>query len=139
MTTTDLGLAIEALHWHDTRLVLVRGGNVLYSSDASGIAPYIHAIQSLGNLTRGASLADRTSGRASALLSIYAGIGAIYAETISEGALDIFANHEIPYRYGKLVRAILNRRMDAPCPFEQIVKDTYDPGVAFLRLAEAIG
>jgi hypothetical protein len=137
--TSDLELAIETLRSCATGLVLVKDGKIMYVSEAGGITPYVHAIQSLGNLIMGAAVADKTVGRAAALLSAYAGIGAAYAETISEGAIEVFALHRIPCEYGKRVVMILNRNMDAQCPFERIVSESRNPGDAFLRLAQATG
>jgi hypothetical protein len=136
--TSDLDLAIETLRSCTTSLVLVKHGKTIYVSEAVGITPYVHAIQSLGNSIVGAALADKTAGRAAALLSVYAGISAAYAETISEGAIEIFALHGIPCKYGKRVLMILNRNMDAQCPFERIVSESRNPEDAFLRLAQAI-
>jgi len=119
-------------------MVLVKNGKVIYVSEAPGIAPYVQAIQSLSNSIRDAALADKIAGRAAALLSVYARIRVAYAETISEGAIEIFAAHSIPCKYGKRVPMILNRNMDSQCPFERMVSNTRNPEEAFLRLARTI-
>jgi hypothetical protein len=133
----DLDMAIETLRSHGSAMVLVKNNNIICESSAAGIAPYVQAIQSLGNSSRGAALADKIVGRASALLSVYARIQSAYAETISEGAIKIFTQHNVTCRYGKKVPLILNRQMTDQCPFEHLVSDILNPEDAFLQLVQA--
>ena len=136
---TSLDIAISLLRLDSSSIVLVKDSKVVYESKAKGIVPYVEAIESLGHSRRGAALADRIAGRAVALLSAYIGVNLVYAETISEGALDVFVNHKIPCKYDKKVPMILNRDKTNQCPFEQAVSDLDDPQEAFRRLVQAIG
>jgi hypothetical protein len=135
----DLDIAIKNLHKHARSIVLVKNSQVLYSSDSTGLAPLVHAIRTLGDSTIGAALADKTSGRAAALLSAYARIGTAYAETISEGAIEAFTSFGIPYKYNRRVPMILNKSRDAQCPFEKVISGSQNPKDAFLRLVRATG
>ena len=74
-----------------------------------------------GRDLRGYSAADRIVGRAAAMLFIRAGIGALYAETLSEGGLALLQAYHIPVQYGTLTSAIRNRDNTGPCPMEQAV------------------
>ena len=138
-TSGDLDLAVKTLHTEKKRLVLVKDGKVLLTSEASSITPYVQAINALGESVTRAALADRTIGRAAALLSIYAKIASAYAETISDGAIDVFSLYGIPFKYGERVPVILNRRRDGQCPYEQVVSGLSSPEVAFRRLVQAAG
>ena len=68
------------------------------------------------------------------MLSVYAEIGAAYAETVSEGAIEILETNKIPYRYGHRVPMILDRGLQGACPYEQIVLGTNSPREAYLRI-----
>jgi hypothetical protein len=130
--------AIRLLRLHGSSIVLMKDWKIVHESKAKGIVPYIEVIESQGHSLKGAALADRIAGRAVALLSAYIGVDLAYAETVSEGALEVFANHNIPIRYDKRVPMILNRDKNGQCPFERIVSDVYDPEEAFQRLMQAI-
>ena len=136
--STSLETATRLLQLHNSSIVLVKDAKVLYESKAKGILPYIEAIESLGHSLTGAALADRIAGRAAALLSAYIGVSLAYAETISEGALEVFANHKIPCKYDKKVPMILNRDKTNQCPFEHAVSNLQNPQEAFQRLKQAI-
>ena len=116
-TMTDLERAIAHLPGHT--LVLCRGEDTLIS-DKRGVAPMVDFWQE-GRDLRGYSAADRIVGRAAAMLFIRAGIGALYAETLSEGGLALLQAYHIPVQYGTLTSAIRNRDNTGPCPMEQAV------------------
>jgi hypothetical protein len=133
----SLETATKLLQLHNSSIVLVKDAKVLYESNAKGIFPYVEAVESLGHSLKGAALADRIAGRAAALLSAYVGVSLAYAETISEGALEVFAKHKIPCKYDKKVSMILNRDKTNQCPFEHAVSDLQNPQEAFQRLKQA--
>lgn len=103
---TDLERAIAHLPGHT--LVLCRGEDTLIS-DKRGVAPMVDFWQE-GRDLRGYSAADRIVGRAAAMLFIRAGIGALYAETLSEGGLALLQAYHIPVQYGTLTSAILKQK-----------------------------
>ena len=127
---TDLERAIAHLPGHT--LVLCRGEDTLIS-EQRGVAPMVDFWQE-GRDLRGYSAADRIVGRAAAMLFIRAGIGALYAETLSEGGLALLQAYHIPVQYGTLTSAIRNRDNTGPCPMEQAVADLDDPDRAYAAL-----
>jgi len=134
----DLDLAKRTLHTHDSSIVFVKNGAVVFENKTRGIAGYVEAIEAAGEALRGVVLADRVAGRAAALLTLYAGGVAVYADIMSEGAVEIFQRHNIPFKYGERVPKILDKHMEGQCPFERAVQDVHDPEEAFTRLVHQV-
>lgn len=134
----DLEIAIEELHSKSLTMAIVKEGRILYASRSKGIVAFIKAIEELKKALENSSLADKVAGRAIALLTTYVGIGAVYAEVISEGAVEVFQKFKIPYCYARKVAAIMNREGTGPCPFERAVRSIEDPELAFLKLKKMI-
>jgi len=126
----DLTLAKQALLNSDLSLVLAKNGKLLFKSKSHGISDLLAMVRELGQLTKGASLADSIVGRAAALICIYSKIVAMYGETMSEGAVFILEGNGVRYEYGKLVPKILNRMKDDVCPFDKAVSGLLDPALA---------
>ena len=88
-TVTDMIDAIRAktlLHEANHTCVLCRG-DVTHVSDRIGIAPMMEFLDA-GLELRGFCAADRIVGKAAALLFVLAGVCAVYADVMSENALD---------------------------------------------------
>lgn len=105
--------------------VLCRGETV-YQSQTRGIAPMMGFLDDGTDLC-GFSAADRVVGRAAAFLFVLAGVREVYAEVLSEGALQVFQTHGVSVTYGTLTPYIVNRRGDGMCPMESAVKALDDP------------
>lgn len=135
---TSLDFAIRTLRKHGSSIVLVKNSKVLYESKANGILPYVEAIRLLGDSLTDAVLADRIVGRAAALLSLHIRIKLAYAMTISEGALEIFANNDVPCRFDNKVPMVLNKNRTGQCPFELAVSNIHDSETAYRRIVQTI-
>jgi hypothetical protein len=135
----DLDLAIRTLQSNGSSIVFARDQRIIYQSNGRGVSSYVHALESQREALRQSALADTIAGRAVALLSVYAGIKLAYAETISEGAMEILAYHGIPFAFAKKVPKILNRTKSDQCPIEKLVSDIQDPEAVFLSLTKAFG
>jgi len=135
----DLGLAIRTLQSNGSSIVFTRGHRIIYQSNGRGVSSYVYALESQREALRQSALADTIAGRAVALLSVYGGIKLAYAETISEGAMEILAHHGIPFAFGRKVPKILNRSKSDQCPIEKLISDIQDPEAVFLRLTKAFG
>lgn len=141
---TDLLSAKALLEGGDHTIVICRGKEVT-TDTRRGIAPMLDFLEQ-GLDFCGASVADRVVGRAAAFLFLCAGVREVFAEVISEPAIEVLRAHKLPYQADRRVPYIINRAGDGPCPMEQAVQGISDPqqALAVLRaryeaLTQAVG
>ena len=115
------------------RCVAVNEAGLLIS-EKRGILPMIEWLEEDPECLRGASVADRIVGRASAMIMVYAGVSEVYASVVSNGALDLFKQYDISCRYSNTTIAISNRRGDGICPMEKAVAPIREPQKAYETL-----
>jgi hypothetical protein len=115
-------------------LVIVKSGRLVHESSDHGIRSLVEAIERNEDTLSGASMADSIVGKAAALLSMHAGISAIYAVMLSEKGRDVLSDNGIQLEYESLVPRILNRKGDDFCPYEKVVLDIDNPAAAFQKL-----
>ncbi|MCH3967168.1 MAG: DUF1893 domain-containing protein [Atopobiaceae bacterium] len=117
-------------------------GDVTLTSSARGVAPLLAWLASKKDLA-GFSAADKVVGRAAAFLYVLMGVGAVFADTMSEGAQDVLLAHGIETSMATLADHIVNRAGTGPCPMEDAVHGIDDPEQALeaikVRLAELRG
>jgi hypothetical protein len=102
-----------------------------------GVKPLLELIAE-GQNCEGATLRDRVTGRAAALLYLYLGIKEVKSDLISSGALSlleengvrVFFNHEIP--------AILNHSRTDLCPLEKACEGISSPVEGLKRIQETL-
>lgn len=100
-------------------------------SNLTGIMPLMKWIEEDLETLKNCFVADRVIGKAAALLMIFSNVKEVYAETISEHALECFKNYHIPISYTKKVPYILNRTKSGMCPMEQACLETNNPKEAY--------
>ena len=134
---------VQQLLEDGARLLVFQGDDVVYRSEDRGIRPLIHALETVAPATlRGATFVDRVIGRAAALLMAHAGAGSVAAIVVSDTAMDVVGRLGIPVFRETSASCISGREPGKPCPFEQVVADIEDPGVAHAalrKLAEEMG
>lgn len=74
-------------------------------------------------LLSGADVADKVVGRAAASIMILGGVRRAYADTISQLALELFAQNNVEISYNQVVPHIINRAKTDLCPLERATKD----------------
>lgn len=74
-------------------------------------------------LLSGADVADKVVGRAATALMILGGVRRVYADTISQLALELFAQNNVEISYNQVVPHIINRAKTDLCPLERATKD----------------
>ena len=124
------------LHEANHTCVLCRG-DVTHVSDRIGIAPMMEFLDA-GLELRGFCAADRIVGKAAALLFVLAGVCAVYADVMSENALEVLNRNGIKASYNTLTPYIINRKGEGPCPMELAVRDIDDPEVARAAIRETL-
>lgn len=78
------------------------------------------------NALKDAIIADKVIGKLAASLLIYAGVKAIYANTISSYAIPVLENNNIQYEYNIKTEYIKNNEKTEMCPMENKYKDETD-------------
>lgn len=134
---TDLDRARAALPGHT--LALCRGGEVV-TSDRRGVMPMLGFLREGRDLS-GFCAADRVVGRAAAMLFAKAGVRAVHAEVMSDGAVALLAAHGIDASCDVRTAAIENRQKTGLCPMENAVAgiEDIDAGIAVIcRRAEEL-
>lgn len=123
---TDLNIAKEHLQNNDLSVVIVKDELILETSNAKGIKPLFDIYSNRKEILRDASVADRVIGKAAAMIVANGGIKNLYAEIISEKAIEILKEYDIEFEYGKKVPIILNRDGSDLCPIEKLSQNTKD-------------
>ena len=106
---TDIEHAKQLLTGEGYTCVICRGDNI-HTSEKRGVAPLIELLDSNIDV-RGYSAADKTVGKAAAMLFVLLGV-------------------EVEY--------IINRKKDGMCPMEKAVMDIDDPAEAPTKIKETI-
>lgn len=108
-------------------------GKEFVTSKERGVKPLVEFIDGGKNFC-GYCAADKVVGRAAALLYAYMKIKALYADVISEGALELCNEHGIRVSYDTLAKNIINRRGDGICPMEALTADIREPSEALDKI-----
>ena len=135
----DIELARSLLEEERRNLVMVKGGQVLFSSRESGVAPFFQAVQSMGESLHSAVVADHIVGSAVAMLCLHARINSVYADIASQGALDMLKEEGVTVSSRSIVPYISNYDGTDLCPFEKMAMDSGDPAQLFANLKSMLG
>jgi len=130
----DIELARSLLEEEKWNLVVVRGGQILFSSRESGVAPFFQAVQSMEESLHNAALADRIVGLAVAMLCLQARITSVYAGIASQGALDMLKGQGVTISSKSTVPYISNYDGTDLCPFEKMAGSCQGPSQLFAAL-----
>lgn len=132
---TDLQIAKSRISG-DITVCLVKGKSVVVSA-RRGVAPLIELCENENSYV-GYSAADKIVGKAAALLYVYMGVKAVYAEVLSVAAENVLQAFGIAYEYGKKVDYIINRTGDGRCPMEQAVAEISSPADALIAVKQKL-
>lgn len=130
----DLELARSLLEEGKLNLVIVKDGEVVFYSEERGVAPFFWAVQDAGEALKGASVADRIVGLAVAMLCLYARIGSVYGDIVSQGAVDMLREQGKPVLSKNIVPHILNYDGTDLCPFEKLAGSCQEPSQLVSKL-----
>lgn len=130
----DLEIAKERLNEKSLTLSIVKNGEIIFETVSNGISGFLEAIEKFGDGLEGTSVADRVTGKAIALLCVYAKVKAVYALILSKGAKSVFEKHAIHHEWNELVENILDVNKTRICPFEKLAKEISNPKNAYRKL-----
>lgn len=135
----DIDLARSLLDEEKWNLVIVKGGQVLFSSRERGVEPLFHAVQRMGEGLHNAALADRIAGSAVAMLCLHVGIAAVYAGIASQRALDILKKQGVTITSKNVVPYISDYDGTDLCAFEKLAEGCQSPSQLFAELQALFG
>ncbi len=135
MKKTDITIAKSILGKDGIVFVIVKDGEVLFSSSKKGIQPFFDALEEhTREKYSGCSIADRVIGKAALMLAAYLGAKHIYTPLASQHAMDASLNLSLDLIPDNVVPYIINRTQDGMCPMERTVLNILDPEKAFEAL-----
>ncbi len=105
---------------------VLSNGNTTLKSRERGVKPILDFIEG-GADFKGFAAADKIVGKAAALLYAYMGVGALYAQVITDSALKICIKYGIKTEYDTLTDKIINRVGNGICPMERITENIFNP------------
>ena len=129
--------AIDLLHQENYSIVVMKETKQ-FTSIKRGIAPILELIDSDLTMLESSVVADKVIGKAAALLLAYGKIQSVYADIISEHAIQILEQYHIPYTYQTRVPYIVNRTNTGMCPMESSVLTLNDATKAPDLLKQAV-
>jgi len=130
----DLETAKKRLLEKSLTLSIVKNCNIIFETDSSGISGFLRAIEKYGNRLEGASIADRVTGKAVALLCISAGVKAVYTIILSKEAKSALEKYGVHIEWDNLVENILDTCQAETCPFEKLSIEISNPKDAYKKL-----
>ena len=98
---------------------VIGNGDTIAEFHQRGIKDLYDILRDNRPLLDGATIADKVIGKGAAALMIAGGVTMVYADVISEPAMELFKQHSIKVEYDKKVANIINRRGDGICPVEE--------------------
>ena len=127
----DLEIAKKHLHTKQAAIAIVKSGEIIFETCSHRISGFLEAIDRLGSRLENSSIADRVAGKAVALLCVYIGVKAVYADVLSKKAKAVFDYNGIACSWGELVENILDANKSKLCPFEEKAIGISHPNEAY--------
>lgn len=116
----DIDIAKALLEKGELTLAIVKNEKIIFQSREKGIKPLFTVVNDLKEELRGSSVADRVTGKAAAMLCVYADIKELHTKILSENAVKILLDSHVLYEYEKNTPYIKNRDQTGMCPIETL-------------------
>lgn len=127
---------IGILHDEGHALVLLNGS--IHTYDERGVSTLYRLLQENAPLLKGALVADKVVGKAAAALMVLGGVREVYADVVSQLALDLLGKTKVEVSYGKVVPHIVNRLGTDWCPMETRCVDCQTPEECLVEIEKFI-
>src|SRR5574344_568332 len=125
MVESDISYALRILKEKNESIVIVKDNNVLYESKLDGLKSIVYLIDNKVDI-EGSSVADKIIGKAAALLLSYKKVKEVYANILSEKAVEVLKDNLIVFNYSEMTKNIINRTNTGMCPMEKAVINIED-------------
>lgn len=116
---------IKLLHGGNYSLVAANGGTRTF--ERRGIADLYDLLCNDPVFFTGAVIADKVVGKGAAALVILGHASELYADIISEAALEMLSQSPVKVSYGQIVPHIINHNGTGWCPVETLCRDFKTP------------
>lgn len=125
------------LHSSPSILGVARSASgALHEFHSKGIIDLYTLVTEQPTFLHGGLLADEVIGRGAALLLVKAGAKEVWADMISEQALEVLNAAGIPVSYSNKVPYIINRTKTGMCPVEKLTQQVTDPEEAYRLIGQ---
>lgn len=131
----DIKIAKDLLENEQLTLAIVKNEEIIFTSKEKGIKPLFTAVMEQKEKLCGSSVADRVTGKAAAMLCVYADIKELHTRILSENATEVLEKSTILYEYEKSAPHIKNRDKTGMCPIETLSLDTNDVNELLSRIS----
>ncbi len=118
-----LDKTMEYLNKHSCSIVVSRNDEILYTSNARGIAPIYELYTTAPELLKDSLVADKVIGRGAAMFLVEAGVAGIYGKLMSRQALQVIPD-TLEVGFDTLCDFIKNRDQTGRCPVETLSLET---------------
>lgn len=112
---------IHLLHEENCSLVVAQ--DVARSFNGRGVSDLFHLLNEESEWLKGARVADKIVGKGAAALMAAGGVKELYADVVSQPALELLERENVRVGYGQLVPQIINRKGTGQCPLEKRLAD----------------
>lgn len=113
---------IDMLHANDCSCVVSKEDDIRLFRQR-GVADLYNLVCNSPDFMEGAAVADKVVGKAAAALMIKGKIKCLHSDIISQPALSLLKEFNIPVSFGKTVPYIINRNKTGRCPLETLCYD----------------
>lgn len=126
----------EILVCDGVRGVLRSKNNEVVEFNNPGVKDLFNLVSNRPKVLDGALVADRVIGRGAALLLAMGKVARVYAQLISQPAIQVLDEAGIKVEYDKVVPNIINRDGTDMCPVEKLTLNVDNPNVAFEKIKD---
>lgn len=128
---------IDILHDEDCSCVLYKDNDIsLYYQ--KGVRDLFSLLNSNPDKLAGAIIADKVIGKGAAALMILGKVKAVYADVISQPALNLFEDVRMEVLYETLVPNIINRTGTGICPVESLCMNCHTAEECLLPITQFV-
>ena len=120
-------IAKDCLFENDFSCVVVKDSKVLHSVNGKGIRPLLNLYKSHREDLCESYVADKVIGKAAASFLICAKVKEVFGKIVSESAVTLLKEYNIPVSYDLLIPDILNIEYTDICPMEKLASTSNDP------------
>ena len=102
---------------------IIRNNGTTRTFHERGVKDLHRLLMQEPEILSGASLADKVVGKGAAALMIAGGAAWVYADVISQAAMELFEQSRVEVQHAEIVPNIINRAGTDICPVEKLCRD----------------
>ncbi len=126
----------QILHQKNASLVVCYENGEVKEYYQNRIQDIKNILQQNPKALQGAIIADKVIGKVASSILAVAGVRQIYSDVMSQYAISVLEENQIPYEYKNLVDYIQNNDKTGMCPMENKYKNEKDKMVVYREMIE---